>query len=362
MALEELVKKFYRDELTDYVIYKELARSIKDEKLKEIFKYISDIEFKHAEFWKGVLEKRGIKINGDEIYTLRVRVIKFLSKFLNPILIVSFLELGESSAVEKYYKFLKEDFLTDSEKEELKKIITDELEHENTFEEEADRLGLSNIRDFILGMNDGLVEILGVITGMSAVYVTAPHIVAMSGLIVGVAGALSMGIGAFISVRSQRQVNEALRKKLEILFDVNPTITLEKFKKKLLASGIPERVAEEIAEKFRNREKALKNILVEEVNENEFKSALFTGVAYLVGVIFPIFPYFIFSNSLVALPVSLLSVGLVLSLVATTIAILSGISIKKKIIEMVAAASTATILSFAFGKLMRILFGIEVDV
>jgi VIT1/CCC1 family predicted Fe2+/Mn2+ transporter len=264
--------------------------------------------------------------------------------------------------VEKYYKFLQKDFLNDEEKEELKKIITDELEHEAIFEKEADRLGLSNIRDFILGMNDGLVEILGVITGMSAVYVSAPHIVAMSGLIVGVAGALSMGIGAFISVRSQRQVNEALREKLKILFEVNPSITLEKFKEKLINSGIPKNLAEEVAKKFKSKEKALQNILVEEVNENEFKSALFTGFAYLIGVIFPVFPFFIFPNSLMALPVSLISVGFILTLVASVIAILSGISIRKKVIEMILSAFTATALSFAFGKLMQIIFGVNVEV
>jgi len=360
--LEKVVIKFYVNEITDYYTYSELAKTVKDKELKDIFDFIASIEMKHAEFWKGVLERRNIPVPTVKKGGFKLALIKFLSKVLNPVLIVSFLELGESSATENYYKFLQENFLTDEEKEELKKIITDELEHEAIFEKEAEKLGISNIRDFILGMNDGLVEIMGVITGMSAVYVNSPHIVALSGLIVGVAGALSMGIGAFISVRSQRQVNEALREKLKILFEVNPSIALEKFKEKLIKSGVPQSMAEEIASKFKSKEKVLQNILVEEVNENEFKSAIFTGSAYLLGVIFPVFPYFIFPTSLTALPVSLISVGIVLSVVATVIAILSGISIKKKILEMIGAAFTATALSYAFGKLMQILFGIEVDV
>jgi len=46
-----------------------------------------------------------------------------------------------------------------------------------------------------------------------------PHLrlVTVSGLVVGVAGALSMGIGAFISVRSLRQINESTHARMEIL-------------------------------------------------------------------------------------------------------------------------------------------------
>jgi len=94
----------------------------------------------------------------------------------------------------------------------------DEIEHEEIFSKSKQLLHVENLRDFILGMNDGLVEILGAVTGLSAAYVNNPFMVAISGLIVGVAGALSMGIGSFISVRSQREMNEGNKETDETSF------------------------------------------------------------------------------------------------------------------------------------------------
>ena len=355
----QTVKNFYIGELEDYLTYKELAKYLKDPELKEIFNKISLIELRHSKFWESVLKKRDIPLPKKVINKRKINLLKFLTKFLNPVLIVSFLEAGESNAVKSYYDFFNKDFLTEEEKEQLKHIITDELEHEAIFEKEAEKLGISNIRDFILGMNDGLVEILGVITGMSAVYINRPSLVAMSGLIVGVAGALSMGIGAFVSVRSQRQVNEALKEKMEILFSVNPQESLKKLKEKLVNSNIPEDIADDIIKKFKGKEEIIKSLLIKDNDENEVKSALFTGFAYLVGVFFPVFPFFFVPNSLIGLPIAVISAGLMLTVVAVFISVLSGIDKRKKVLEMVLSAFFASAISFGFGKLMQYFFGVE---
>jgi predicted membrane protein (TIGR00267 family) len=179
----------------------------------------------------------------------------------------------------------------------------------------------------VLGMNDGLVELLGVVAGLSAVYKDKPIVVGASALVVGVAGAISMGIGAFISVRSQRQVNQALREKEEIIAEVS-------------GKGPPPAVDNE---------------------ENEFKSALFTGLSYLLGVVFPVTPFFLLDSSLHALALSLLLAFLVLSFVASFIALASGISLKKKVLEMALSAGVAAGASFIVGSLIKSALGIEGD-
>ncbi len=356
----ELIKQFYIDEMNDYITYTEIANSVKDKNLKETLLKISKMEKEHAEFWKSLLEKSGESVPDVSPDKKKLAFLKATAKLINPIFVISFLEIGEASAFQKYYKFLKEGNLSQEEKEVLKKIILDEIEHEATFAKKAENTGLSNIRDFVLGMNDGLVEILGVVTGLSAVYINNPFVVAVSGLIVGVAGALSMGIGAFISVRSQRQVNEAVREKLQIIFDISPERALEEFKEKLLETGIPEDLAYDIAKKVSSNREAVKKLLIQETNENELLSGLFTGFAYLFGVLFPVLPYFIAPSSLVALPFSILFAGLALAVVATVISVLSGISIKKKIMEMVFSAFFAAGVSYLFGSLMQKLFGINI--
>ncbi len=360
MKETQLVKQFYIDEITDYITYTEIASVIKNKELKEKLLKIASMEKSHADFWKRFLVKRGETVPEVKINRVKIFILKSVARFINPLIIISLLELGESNAYEKYYRFLKTVSLSEEEEQRLKQIILDEIEHETVFAKETEKTGLSNIRDFVLGMNDGLVEILGVVTGLSAVYFNKPFIVAVSGLIVGVAGALSMGIGAFISVRSQRQVNEAVREKLQVIFDLSPERAVEEFKEKLIETGIPEKMAEEISKKLGSNKEAIKKLLIKETEENEIVSGLFTGFAYLFGVLFPVLPYFVAPTSVIALPFSIFFAGLALAIVAAVISILSGIDIKKKILEMVLSAFFAAGVSYIFGTLMQNLFGINI--
>jgi len=134
------------------------------------------MEKEHASFWKEFLKNRGIDVPPVKTNNIRITFMKLLSKLFNPVLVISFFELGESGAIKEYYSFLKNKDLSEKEKKNLKKIILDEIEHETFFARQINEKGMSNIRDFVLGMNDGLVEILGAVAGLSAVYVNSPLI------------------------------------------------------------------------------------------------------------------------------------------------------------------------------------------
>ena len=359
MNLIQKVKEYYINEIHDYELYTALAKQTKDQYLKENLIRIANMEKNHASFWRSVLEKRGEKVPEVKIPALKKKIILLLNKITNPVIMVSILEVGEAGGVKEYYNFLKQDFLEPEEKEILKKIIVDEIQHETFFSKEAEKLGLSNVRDFVLGMNDGLVEILGAVTGLSAVYVNNPLMVAVSGSIVGIAGALSMGIGAYISVKSQRQVNQALNEKIEILFEVAPEKALDELKSYLEELNIPDELIKEILKKIDDKS-ALAKLLIKKDEENEIKSGLFTGFAYLFGVLFPVLPYFFTPSSLIALPFSILFAGLALAIVGFFISIFSGIDAKKKALEMVIAGFSAAGLSYIFGKIIQSVFGIDI--
>lgn len=356
----ELAGKFYEDEYKDSVLYAQLAKGEKDSELKREFLRLSNIESKHAKFWHDFLENRGAEVQRVKVGKLSFLSIKLLRRLLGPGAIASLLEMGENSAVEKYFEFLTAFRLSENERKALSEVIVDELEHEHFFAETKKRFHTDNIRDFVLGMNDGLVELLGAVTGLSAVYVNFPRIVGISGLIVGVAGALSMAIGAFISVRSQRQVNESVQKRMEVLFKVSPGRAKEELLERLGESGMPGEIAEEVAEKLSLNHDALMRLLIGgERQENEVRSALYTGLAYILGVSFPVLPYFLFSSSLVALPFSVALAGAALAGVAILISVLSGISIRTKVTEMVATGLGAAFLSYLFGRLMEGVFHIS---
>lgn len=357
----KLAKRFYLDEWADAMLYKKLAEWERNEKIRKEFERLAELEAWHAEFWKSFLEKRKEKPPKPRISRLTLWGVKLLRKILGPGSVASLLEMGENSAIEKYFRFLTEysTELSAEERETLRRVILDEIEHEKFFREEEKAFHVENIRDLVLGMNDGLVELLGAVTGLSAVYPNNPQIVGVSGLVVGVAGALSMAIGTFVSVRSQRQVKESIRSRMEVLFEVSPEKTVEELKEKLTEGGLPEEIAEEIAEKLKTNPDAVKRLLLPETEENEVRASLYTGLSYLLGVVFPVTPYFLASNSLTALAFSVLLAGSALAIVATLISLLSGISVRKKVAEMVATGLGAAFLSYLFGRLMEAVFHVS---
>ncbi len=320
---------------------------------------IAGMERRHADFWKTILESQQVTLPFVRVNRMRLWILRVLRLIINPVLLVSLLELGETSAVKRYLYFFNHADLDAPEKEHLKQIILDELEHETYFKQTAQSLGVGNLRDFVLGMNDGLVEILGAVTGLSAVYPHNPLLVAVSGLIIGIAGALSMGIGAFVSVRSQRQVNDGARERMEALLSIDPQRAVRTYQGELMASGIPAPLAEETARTLGKNQGALTNLILPSSDgENELRSALFTGGAYLIGVVFPVLPYFLAPSALLALPFSILLAGFSLTVVASLVAMLSGIPIKQKALEMVVSGFMAAGLSYGFGSLMRSVFGL----
>lgn len=360
-GMVKLAENFYRDEYSDSVLYARLAKGEGDGEIKKELLRLSKIEAKHARFWYEFVKKRGGKTPKPSVGKLKVFSVKLLRKVFGPALVVSLLEMGENSAIQKYFRYLTTyaGNLSEEEIGAMKEVILDELEHERFFREEEKRFHVENIRDLILGMNDGLVELLGAVTGLSAVYPNNPQIVGISGLIVGVAGALSMSIGTFVSVRSQRQVKESIRERMEVLFRVSPEKVSEELIDRLVEGGMPEEVARDVAEKLAGRGEAIMKLLLPEAEENEVRAALYTGLSYLLGVVFPVTPYFLTSSSLVALPVSVLLAGSALAVVATLISLLSGISIRKKVAEMVATGLGAAFLSYLFGRLMEAFFHVS---
>ncbi len=328
MEFIDRAKEFYSNELKDHMLYKSLAGRVREGWLRDKLRTIAGMELGHSKFWRNLLTRRGYDITDEVSITLKDKLVLKVGSILPNWVLLAILESGEVKGYKEYYDFYKtyESELSTQEKEWLKEIIREEISHETVFREKAEELGASNVRDLVLGMNDGIVELLGVVSGLSAVYKSEPLTVGVSGVVVGIAGAISMGVGAFISVRSQRQVDEARRDRERIL---------------ALTEG-----------KTNTREI--------EANENEFKAAMFTGLAYLLGVVFPVSPFFFVSSSANGVVLSFLFAFVILSLVASFISLISGISLRLKLFEMLLSAGFAAGASYIIGSLIKSFFGLEV--
>src|SRR5215510_9378625 len=64
------------------------------------------------------------------------------------------------------------------------------------------------VRELIFGLNDGVISTVGFLAGVTATLGDV-HTIALGGLAAAVAGAVAMGVGAFVSSKSQRAFFQA---------------------------------------------------------------------------------------------------------------------------------------------------------
>jgi len=352
------VMRFYADERGASRLYAHLAGSEKDPALRARFAELARVENLHIAFWRAFLLKRGITTAEPSWFSFAWA--RLLRRILGTRHYLSLLEIGEATTVESYYDFLNSATLEEAEKTDITRIIEDELGHEEELESQFNTLPKDNVRDFVMGMNDGLVELLGAVTGLSALYPTRPQIVGVNGLVVGLAGALSIAFATWASVHSQRQVNEGVRRKTDLLFNIAPKRAQAELAKKLTESGMPSDLTDEVTSKLASNEDAMIGLLTENTSVNEVRSALFTGAAYTIGLLFPVLPYFFARNSFTALILSVLFAGLALATVGSIITLTAGSNaFRRKIREMVITGLGAAAASYAFGRLMQAVFGIH---
>ncbi|MFP4286578.1 MAG: VIT1/CCC1 transporter family protein [Candidatus Izemoplasmataceae bacterium] len=183
------VKTMQKNEITEYYIYKNIAKRIKDEKNKAIILDIASEEKRHAEIWE--------KYTGISMKPKAFKI--FLYKILNLIFgftfVIRLMERGEEVAQETYLDLGKVI-------PEALEIKEEEDEHEDELIEALNEERLSYIRAVVLGLNDALVELTGALAGLSFA-ISDNKIITLTGLITGIAASLSMAASEYLSSKAE---------------------------------------------------------------------------------------------------------------------------------------------------------------
>jgi VIT1/CCC1 family predicted Fe2+/Mn2+ transporter len=201
----------------------------------------------------------------------------------------------------------------------LREVLEDEFKHEDaTVAGDAERaINPERVRNVFLGLNDGLVEIVGAVSGFYAAF-GSPLTVLMAGLTVAVAGALSMAAGAYVAVSSEAEV--------------------------------------------RGTETARRRFLGEDAGETESEesplaSAMVVGGSYFAGALVPVLPVLFGAHT--ALP-SLIAAGIVIVLVSMLLAFLSGMNVRRRIAMNLIIITAAVAVTYVIGLATKALFGVSV--
>ncbi|MEJ5362256.1 MAG: VIT1/CCC1 transporter family protein [Spirochaetota bacterium] len=280
-----MIIKFQKSELTEYHIYNLLASHIKNHHNARILKKVAEDERKHYEFWKSYTHS--------DVKPDRWKIIKYyiISRLFGLTFGVKLMERGEEQA-QASYKSLE------SIIPEVKKIIKDEHAHEKELYILLEEEHLQYVGSVVLGLNDALVELTGTLAGLSFALANT-RLIALAGLITGVAAALSMAASEYLSSKAE-EAKDAL------------------------------------------------------------KSAIYTGIAYIITVLLLIIPYFVAGHYLVALCITLTIALLIIFLFNYYIAIAKDLNFKKRFSEMAIISLGVAGISFAIGFFIKKYIGIDV--
>jgi VIT1/CCC1 family predicted Fe2+/Mn2+ transporter len=336
--------KQYKEELFDSEVYLELGKKESDPVAKAFLFRMAEMEKKHASIWKEISERRGIRIGKLGIKDkLMIKFYGIIRKVLGLELTLRLLESNEENDIEKYNELAKSEELDENEREKMREISIDEAVHE----EMLTTIKAKDVSDFVYGISDGLIEVLAATSGIAGA-VSNPLVVALSGLIVGISGTLSMSIGAYLSTKSEKEINEHKREKVKIQKLVDRGEVSKKLSQILSELGIKDKIAQNISPQLVD---VAEDIIAPKVDESPLKSSAVTGLSYIVGAIIPIIPYFLRLGGMLGLITSYVIAGISIFLVGFMIGLLSDVNPKKKGLEMMGLGIGAAIVTHLIGQL-----------
>ncbi len=195
-AALSIIKKMQQNELTESVIYEEIAKFAKGEENKQTLLRLSKEERAHYEIWK---QYTGIEMKPEKLKILKY---KLLARILGFTFAVKLMENGEEGAQAEYS-------LLAQEVPESIHIREQEEEHEAALLDMLDEESLQYVGSMVLGLNDALVELTGSLAGFTFALQNT-RLIALSGLIIGISATFSMASSEFLAARSEGR-NDALK-------------------------------------------------------------------------------------------------------------------------------------------------------
>ena len=163
---------------------------------------------------------------------------------------------------------------------------------------------LSAIREIVFGMQDGIVSTLGAITGI-AVGSQSKEMVILSGIVIISVESISMGIGSYVSNKSEKGIDAKKLEEESYELKKSPHNEIKELKMLYIKDGWPENMARQMADKASKNEKLmLKEMSLRELNirnqnrVSALKLGTFMFLSYIIGGLIPLIAYFFLPMSI----------------------------------------------------------------
>ncbi len=170
------------------------------------------------------------------------------------------------------------------------------------------------IGDAIYGVNDGLGAIFGIVSGVSGATAGNGKYVLLAGLAGMIASALSMGSGAYLAAKSEREIYEAEVEREREAIAMNPSEARQLLSLYYQVKGLPEDDAEHVVDHLAVDPEMLLNALAAErlsTNADGLKvpwiSAVSGALSTAVGATIPVVPFFFMTGTAAVIAAAVIS-------------------------------------------------------
>ncbi|MBA4421170.1 MAG: rubrerythrin family protein [Anaerolinea sp.] len=275
-----------KNEITEYHIYKRIAAFLPAGSNRDVVEKIASDELGHYQKWKH-FTGQDVKPRWFNIlfYTLVSRLFGFTFG-------VKLMERGEAGAQVNYAEIAKTI-------PEINAIRADEEAHEAALLEMLDEEALRYAGSVVLGLNDALVELTGALAGLTLALQNV-QLIALTGLITGIAASLSMAASEYLSTRSEK------------------------------------------------------------TDKHPVKAAVYTGIAYVFTVTVLIMPYLLLDNVFVSLAITLSVAVIIIAVFNYYISVAKDENFRRRFLEMAGLSLSVAAISFVIGLLIRNWLGVDV--
>lgn len=369
------LKQAWRDEMRSAKNYHVLAQREPNSEKRAILVRMAEAEERHAETWAKRLRELGAD-PGAYTESPVDRIHRWMLLKSDSTVATKMLEAGESQA-DKLYDVLLATAQSEKDKASLVEAQRDEHTHSRMLEEFEGRpahpqrqldsiLGRETwhvraggwIGQAIYGVNDGLGAAFGVVSGVAGATQANDEFVLLSGFAAMVASALSMGSGAYLATKSEREVYEAEIERERHEIESNPKEELEELELFYQLKGFTGDEAKAMSKRLAEKPDQLLKTLVheelglsEETFPNEWRAAISATISTAIGAAIPVIP-FLFSSGMTALIISLIISTAAHFLVGASKVLVTGRSWLKSGTEMTLVGLGEAAVTYAIGLLV----------
>lgn len=373
MATTDLsVYKNYRHSLQTEVdaafLYSRIAAAEEVPAIAKMFRELGEIEQEHVSKMTEKLQQEGIEITVPPP-SWRARTLDRVGKMLGYDYIISVLMDIEKSITAAQLALKEKSHIPISGDEANHVKILQALlnskskvtgEHISRIEGKHRSIGGNALRAAVLGANDGLVSNMSLVMGVAGA-TDGQSGVLLAGMAALLAGALSMALGEWVSVKSSQELYER-QMALELLeIETNPEGEMRELALIYIAKGIPEAQAHQMAAAAMKDTVHAHEILVKEelgINTEELKgstweAAITSFLLFAIGAILPVIPFF-YTSGYIAIGQSVAFSTIGLFVIGAAITLFTGKSIWFSGFRQVLFGLAAAAITYIIGKLIGV--------